>query len=176
LTSQFVRFNRGANSIRYYAAQPRRIKAASRLVARDDLAVFLDEGLRWVVQQFEHRFRGPAQFCAPIGHDNRPVDQDRVRQHEIQQLIVAPFRIGKPKLRVRRALFAQQPANRKPHRLDQPDQPLAARRVLQIFDDFGFGAGLPDHGERIARRPAGRVVVDGDAHTSAFFPASAVGY
>ena len=40
-------------------------------------------------------------------HDDRPVDQDRMRDHEIDQLVVAPFRIVKAELVVGRALPAQ---------------------------------------------------------------------
>ena len=50
-------------------------------------------------------FRRPAQSCALRRHHDRPVDQDRMRQHEVDQFVVAPFRIGEPKFRIRRALL-----------------------------------------------------------------------
>ena len=135
----------------------------------DDLAVFLDEAADMRIgKNIEHGFRRPAQSYALRRHDDRPVDQDRMSQHEIEQLVVAPFGIGKPELRIGRALFAQQPATGIPIACDQFDQPCAARRVLQIFDDHRLLAALPDHGQRVARGAAGRIVIDRHAHVRAY--------
>src|SRR6185436_8014755 len=45
-------------------------------------------------------------------------------------------------------------------------QPLPRRRVLQILDDVGHSAALPDHGQGVARGAAGRIVIDRDAQGS----------
>jgi hypothetical protein len=68
-----------------------------------------------IVEQIEHGLGWPAQFDALWRHHDRPVDQDRMRQHEIDQLVIAPFGIGKPEFRIGRALLAQQRANRDCH-------------------------------------------------------------
>src|SRR5258708_2631180 len=90
-----------------------------------------------------------------------------MRQHEIDQLVVTPLRIGKTEFGVGRALLAQQCANRDSHRLDQFDQPRPARRILQIFDHLWLLAALADHGERVARSAAIGIVIDRHAHNIA---------
>src|SRR6266480_7719133 len=72
----------------------------------DDLAVFFHEAADFRIgENIEHGLRRPAQPCALWRHDNRPVDQDRMRQHEIDQLFVAPFWVGKPPVRHRACPF-----------------------------------------------------------------------
>src|SRR5258707_13542260 len=115
-------------------------------------------------QNVEHSFRGPTELDAFRRDDDRPVDQDRMRQHEIDQLLVTPFRIGKPEFGVGRCLLAEQGGNRNSHRLDQFDQPRPAWRILQIFDYLRFLAALPYHRERIARRAAVGIVIDRHPH------------
>src|SRR5271169_3581057 len=44
---------------------------------------------------------------------------------------------------------------------------LAGRRLFQIFDDHRLLAALADHGERVARRAASRIVIDRDRHSLA---------
>ncbi len=53
---------------------------------------------------------------------NRPVDQDRMRQHEIDQLVVGPFRIGEAELRIGRAFLAQQACAAHLHGAQQRDK------------------------------------------------------
>jgi hypothetical protein len=65
---------------------------------------------------------------------------DRVSEHEIDQLVVAPFGIGKPELRIGRTLLPQQRTNGNSHRLDQRDQPRAIGRIFQILNDLRFFA------------------------------------
>jgi hypothetical protein len=73
------------------------IRSLEVLGGVNHLAVLLDEAADMGVgQNVEHRFRGPTEFDAFRRDDDRPVDQDRMRQHEIDQLVVAPLRIGKP--------------------------------------------------------------------------------
>src|SRR5882762_8098654 len=122
-----------------------------------------------MVKQLQHRFRRPAKPRALRRHHDRPVDQDRMIKHEVDQLVVAPFEIGEPELRIGRALLPQQRADRDGHRRDQFDQPRTIRRSFQILDDLRLLAALPDHRQRIARSAAGRVVIDRHAHACASF-------
>ena len=138
--------------------------SSSRTTSRPGAASARSPTRRRAWQNVEHGFRRPAQFDAFRRDDDRPVDQDRMRQHEIDQLVVAPFGIGKPEFGVGRALFAQQRANRNSHRLDQFDQPRTVRRVFQIFDHLRLLAALPDHRQRVARRAAVGIVIDRHAH------------
>jgi len=78
---------------------------------------------------------GPAGPDAFRRLDDRAIDQDRMRHHEIDQLLVRPFGIAEAEFGVRGALFPQERADRNPHRRDQLLEALSARRVLEIFDD-----------------------------------------
>src|SRR6516162_11623160 len=72
---------------------------------RHDLAILLDETLEGMLEQIEHGFRRPAQPRPLRCHHDRPLDQDRMRQHEVNQLVVAPPGIGKPQFRVIAAII-----------------------------------------------------------------------
>jgi len=97
---------------------------------RDDLPVFFDKpadvGVR---QDVEHCLGWTTELDPLWRDDNRTVDQDRVRHHEVEQLVVGPFRIAEPEFRVGCSLLAQEGANRNPHRGDQFLQALACRRA-----------------------------------------------
>ena len=86
--------------------------------------------------------------------------------------VVGPFGIVEAEFGVGRALLAQQPRG-----LECPSprsaRPAFARdrRRLQIFDDLRLIAALADHGQRVARRAAGGIVVDGDGHVARFLVA-----
>jgi hypothetical protein len=51
------------------------------------------------------RFGRPAELDAPGRHHDRPVNEDRVRHHGIEQLRIAQGFIGQAELRVGRTLF-----------------------------------------------------------------------
>ena len=110
------------------------VPAGLRFRPRYRLAVLFYKTLDGMIEQIEHDFRRSTKPGALRRHHDRPVDQDRMRQHEIEQLVVAPFRVGQSHFGVRRTLFAQQGADGNSRRLDQFDQPRAARRVFEIFD------------------------------------------
>ena len=58
----------------------------------NDLAVFLDEAADMRTgQQVQHCFRRPAQFDAFGRHHDRAVDEDRMREHLVDQLVIGPF-------------------------------------------------------------------------------------
>ncbi|GCD60836.1 hypothetical protein NBRC3280_3390 [Acetobacter pasteurianus NBRC 3280] len=63
-----------------------------------------------------------------------------------------------------RALFPQDRAHRNAHTGDQIDQFRTAGRRFQIFDGRGLDPGIADQCQHVARRAAGRVVVDHDGH------------
>src|SRR4051794_30354659 len=87
-----------------------------------------------------------------------------MREHPVDQLVVAPSGIVETELAIRRPLLPQQRADRNAHRPDQLDQPLARGRRLQIFDDDRLDAALADHRQGVARGAAVRIVVDRDDH------------
>src|SRR5947209_16701470 len=136
----------------------------SRFAGCNGLTVLFGERTDRTIQKIQYDFRRPAQSHPFWGHDDRPIDQDRMRQHEIDQLVIGPFRIGKPELRIGSAFFAQQRANRNSHRGDQFDQARAAWWIFEILDHLRLLAALPDHRQRVARGAASRIVIDGDRH------------
>ena len=81
-------------------------------------------------------------------------------QHEADQLVFRPFWISKAERVIGRSLLTQQVTRGNAHRLEQLDEPLARRRVLQIFDNNWLFAALADHRQRVARGPTGGVVID----------------
>src|SRR5229473_1672458 len=112
-------------------ASPATFGSFGKSVGINDLAVFLDEAPDVRIRQnIKNRLRRPAKLDARRRDNDRPVDEDRVREHEIDQFV--QFR--------------------------------PRRRVLEIFNDFGLGAASADHLQRVARRSAFRIMIDGDAH------------
>src|SRR3546814_7653818 len=82
-------------------------------VVDDLLAVFLGKGAalrRW--KEIEHRFRGTTELHAERQDDERPVDQDRMRHHRVDQGVVVSARIAETELGIGRALFAEEVARR----------------------------------------------------------------
>src|SRR5436190_5111814 len=92
-----------------------------------------------------------------------------MREHQVDQFVIAPFGVGEAELRIGRTFFPQQRACGNAYRLDQFDEPGPAWRILQVFNHLGFLAALPDYRQRIARGAAGRVVIDRHAHDRASF-------
>ena len=78
----------------------------------DRFAVFLGERREPRRRQdVEHRFRRPAQAGAQRRHDDRPVHQVRMRDDEVDELVVGPARVIKLQFVVGRALLAQHTAH-----------------------------------------------------------------
>ena len=100
-------------------------------------------------------------------HDDRPVDQDRMRHHGVEKLVVGQGRIVEPELRVGRALLADHVAHRNAHPLDELPSRSRGRRRLQILDHVRLDAGVADQRQRVAGRAAVRVVVDDHVHGKA---------
>lgn len=71
---------------------------------RGDFPVFLLKPLSRPAENFEDLFGRPRQHHSMLADDNRPVDQDRLRQHEIDQLLVAPFRVVEAQVVIGRVL------------------------------------------------------------------------
>jgi len=91
-----------------------------------------------------------------------------MRHHRVDQGIIGQRRIIQTKVGIACALFAQQGAGCDPHPFDELHQQRARRRGLQILDHMRLDARVADHRERVARRAAGRVVIDHDVHGQAF--------
>ena len=88
------------------AESRQKVPATGWLAATDHDAptALLGEGAELPVgQDLEHGFWRPAQPHAEWRHDDRPVDQDRVRHHGVEELAVGQRRIVQAKLIVRRA-------------------------------------------------------------------------
>ncbi len=67
-----------------------------------------------------------------------------MRHHEVDELLVRPFGIAEAEFGVRGPLLPQERPGRNANRRDQLLQALAARRILQIFDDDRLLAALAD--------------------------------
>src|SRR6187431_493979 len=131
----------------------------------DDVPVFLGERreLRHR-KQLQHLLRRPAELGTEPGHDDRPVDQDRMAEHGVEQLIVGKGRIVQPQLGVGRSPLPQELADGAPHGRDQLAQLLLGGRRLQVLDDDGIDAGMADQRKCVARGAAGGVVKDRHVH------------
>ena len=63
----------------------------------DQLTVLFPElALLGVRKQIEQRFRRPAQFDAEWRHHDWPIDEDWVRHHCIEQLVISESWISEP--------------------------------------------------------------------------------
>ena len=137
------------------------------LTVYDRLAVFLREraALR-IGKNVQHGLGGAAQLHAARRDDNRAIDEDGVRHHGVDQLVIRQGGIVQLQFVVGCSLPAQQITHRNPHAADQTYQLLPARRGFQIFDDDRLFAAVADQAEDVARRAACRVVVDRDRHAA----------
>src|SRR5690349_13167089 len=136
---------------------------ALALLVDDHFAVFLREisalGLR---KNVEHGFGRSAQPGAQLGHDEWPVDEDGMSRHCVQQGLVGEFLVVEPEFEVRRAFLSERIAHTEARSLNHRDQLLASGWVHEIFDDDRLDTRVADQSERVARRSARRMVVDGD--------------
>ena len=117
-----------------------------------------------LVQEIQHSLGRATQAHALVGHHDRPVDQKRMRQHDVDQLIVSQRGIVQAQFVIGRALAAQQIARWHRHLIQQRNQALTRRWIFQILDDFRRLAGRFDHGQHIARCAAFGVVIDQRSH------------
>ena len=113
-------------------------------------------------KEIEHGFRRPAQLDAERRHHDGSIDQDRMRQHGIEQLIVGDAGGVESEVVIRGALDPHDVANRNAHARDQRLQHRPAGRTFQIFDHVRLDAGVADEPERVARRAAIGIVIDDD--------------
>jgi len=75
---------------------------------RHDFPVFLLEALHGGGEDFEDLFGRPSQHSAALADNDRPVDQNWVSDHEVDQLLVTPFRIVEAERGIGRVLAPQQ--------------------------------------------------------------------
>jgi hypothetical protein len=87
-----------------------------------------------------------------------------MREHEIDEFVIAPGRVAEVELGIGRPLFAQQRPYRDAHGRDQRLEGGAVGRRLEVFDDGRLDAAVADQPEHVARGAAGGVVVDGNVH------------
>src|SRR3546814_7006952 len=80
----------------------------------------------------------------------------------IDQLLISEIRIVESQFGKGRALLAQQGARGDAGADDEACQQGTRRRSLEVLDDMRFDAGIADHGQRIARGSAFRIVVADD--------------
>src|SRR5690606_24642171 len=86
-------------------------------------AIFLIECAALSVRQdVQHGFRGATQASAQWGDHDRAVDENRMLDHEVDQLIVTPFEIIEAEFCIGGAIFAQYCAHRNAHGRDQGGQ------------------------------------------------------
>ena len=100
-----------------------------------------------------------------------------VREHEADQLFVRPLRVGELEDTIGRPLFPDDRTHGQLHCGNEFVQPLPRRWCLEVLDDLGLDAGVPDDGERVARRAALRVVIDRDlGHVCSLKPWELLGH
>ena len=114
------------------------------------LAGLLCEGAQLRRKQREHRLRRAAKPDTLWRHNNRAIDEDRVRFDCVEQLRVRQRGIAKIQFCVGRAFLSQDIADPKPHARDELDQKRAGWWCLQIFDHMRLDASVADHGQCVA--------------------------
>src|SRR5690606_18491869 len=101
--------------------------------------------------------------------DNRAVDEDRVLEHEINQLLIGPLRVRQPQLVVRRAFLAKDVAYGITHRGDQCLERFPVGWGFQILNDVRLLATVSNEAQYVSRGAASGVVIDRDrTHKYAF--------
>src|SRR5690606_17275420 len=98
--------------------------------------------------------------------DDRALDQDRMTEHQRDQLVIGRGRIETALLPFRLAL-ADQIDRPQAEFLQQAPKPLLVRRVFEVLDDLGLDTPFLEQRERLPGLRAARVVVDRDGHWSA---------
>src|SRR3546814_15002407 len=89
-----------------------------------------------------------AKLHAQRRDDQRPIDEDRMFHHRIDQLRISEIRIVESQFGKGRALLAQQGARGGDGADDEACQKGTRRLSLELLDDLGFHAGLAAHGTR----------------------------
>ncbi len=122
-------------------------------------------------KQIEHGFRRPAKLHPERRHHDRPIDEDRMSQHCVEQLIIGNSRIVESKIVIRSALHADNIPNGNAHSSNNDFNNARLGRAFQIFNNVRLDAGVADQPERIARRAALGIVIDDNVdHSPALSP------
>lgn len=90
----FLRYERHDFGSKHFMLSCTAMKASVNdtftLLINKRLNVFFDEcSLLGMWQNIENLFRGTAEFRTELRYDHRPVSQDRMSQHGIQQFVIA---------------------------------------------------------------------------------------
>jgi len=70
------------------------------------LPVLFGEALGLSIEEFKDALRWPAEQCSFGRDDDRTIDEDRVRDHRIEDLIACHVRLEQPELGRRRSVLA----------------------------------------------------------------------
>ena len=116
-------------------------------------------------QQVAHLLLRAAQAHALVGFHQRTLDQDRMFHHRIENGVVADRWDRSARARAASGSLSRRPSRGEiPARSVKALQFFAAWRGFQIFDDGHVGALIIQDFQRLARRPAHRIMVDGCLH------------
>nr|GEU28071.1 probable solanesyl-diphosphate synthase 3, chloroplastic [Tanacetum cinerariifolium] len=118
------------------------------------------------VHHLLHQLRRPAQAHALVRDHERPVDQDRMGQHGVQQGRIRQRQIPQTQLPIQIALVAHGLAHRQAGPGNQVFQHRARGRVLDVVDDVRLDARGADRFQGLARRAASGVVINRDGHAA----------
>jgi hypothetical protein len=119
-----------------------------------------------------HLLGRTAQSHAMIRHDDRPLDEDRMLHHRIDQIRVRQARIAESQLVIGGAAPAQQLARRELHAREKIDELRLGRRLLHIRNDLRLDPGITDEPEHLAGSRTGWIVVDNGLHDGAIYAAA----
>ena len=112
----------------------------------------------------QNLLRRAAQRRLPASDHDGALDQDRMRDHGRDEVVVALARIGKAQVLVGRFGSAQEIPRRKAELPDKIAERRGVRRCLEVFYNQGREAPLLQQNQGLAGLRAARIVVDGDAH------------
>src|SRR5580693_4086452 len=115
------------------------------------LPVFFCEGtfLRQKKNVQDHLGR-PTQFRAPRCYHDRPIDENGMCEHLVDQLRISPLIALKSQSLISCAFLAQQVTGTNAHPPNQRLECRAIRRIFQVFDNRGLNAGVADQRQCVA--------------------------
>ena len=87
-----------------------------------------------------------------------------MRLDGVEKFIVGQGGVAQAQFVKGRALLAQHVAHAEAGPLEELAQQQPRRRGFQVLNDVRLDPGVADQAQRVARRAAGRVVVDDDVH------------
>src|SRR5450631_1550426 len=127
-------------------------------------AVLLEKFTLLRRQKVDHELGRPAE-SDPFRRDHdRPVEQYGMRFERVEQGVLREIFVLEAQFAKNRFLVAQQCKQRHARAGRELAQQNPAGKGLQIFDNMRLDTGVTDKAERVARRAAVGVMVDGHIH------------